>query len=191
MDTLRTQLLAWGLPGLFVIAIIDSAGAPLPGGVDAIVLFLSWRQPSMFALIALSAALGSTIGCWLLYRVGLGGGAAALRRVDPERREWVAGKVRRNGTLAMLAAMLGPPPFPTKLFVLMAGVVHMPWQRFVTVVFLARLGRYLAEAYLAVRLGGRAADAIREHSPLLALLLVGLVAGALLIRRFSLARQAA
>ncbi len=43
-------------------------------------------------------------------------------------------------------AMLGPPPLPTKVFVLVAGVVRMDWRRFVATVFVGRLIRFLGRS---------------------------------------------
>ncbi|MDP6580152.1 MAG: VTT domain-containing protein [Vicinamibacterales bacterium] len=176
MDGFRDSLLALGLPGLFLIALLDSAGVPLPGGVDIVLMLLSWQQPSLFVVVALTAALGSTIGCLALYRVGRTGGEMAVRRLDPERRRWVTNKVRENDILAMLVAVLAPPPFPTKVFVLVAGFVGMPWPRFAATVFAGRLLRFTGEAYLAVRLGDAAFDTLQRYYPLIgAGLAVGVV----------------
>lgn len=176
MDSIKEQLLAFGLPGLFVIAFLDSAGVPLPGGVDLVVMLLSWQSPSLFVLVALVASIGSAAGCWVLYRLARVGGDAMLARFPKEKQEWVTEKVRRNDILAVSVAMLGPPPFPTKLFILVAGVVRMDWRRFVAAVFFGRLVRYLGEAYLAVRLGDQAMATLQQHYPTIALALaVGVV----------------
>ncbi|MDE0829895.1 MAG: VTT domain-containing protein [Vicinamibacterales bacterium] len=165
MDGLRDTLLALGLPGLFLIALLDSAGVPLPGGVDIVLLLLAWQQPSRAFLIALVAAVGSTLGCLVLYRVGLKGGEVAMRRLDPSKREWVPAKIRENDVLAMLVAVLAPPPLPTKVFMLVAGCVRMPWPRFALAVFGGRLVRFGGEAYLAVRLGDQALATLQSHYP--------------------------
>lgn len=165
MDGLRDTLLALGLPGLFLIALLDSAGVPLPGGVDIVLLLLAWQQPSLAFVIAFVAAVGSTLGCLVLYRVGLQGGEVAMRRLDPAKREWVTAKVRENDVLAMLVAVLAPPPLPTKVFMLVAGCVRMPWPRFAMAVFGGRLIRYGGEAYLAVRLGDQALATLQSHYP--------------------------
>ncbi len=176
MDGLRDSLLALGLPGLFLIALLDSAGVPLPGGVDIVLMLLSWQQPSLFLAVALTAAIGSAIGCLVLYRVGRTGGEMAVRRLDPERRRWVTNKVRENDILAMLVAVLAPPPFPTKVFVLVAGFVGMPWPRFAATVFAGRVLRFTGEAYLAVRLGDAAFETLQRCYPLIgAGLAVGVV----------------
>jgi membrane protein YqaA with SNARE-associated domain len=177
MDGLRDTLLALGLPGLFLIALLDSAGVPLPGGVDIVLMLLAWQQPSRFLLIALVAAFGSTLGCLVLYRLGLTGGDVAMRRLDPAKREWVTAKVRENDVLAMLVAVLAPPPLPTKIFMLVAGFVRMPRSRFVLVVFGGRMIRYGGEAYLAVRLGDQALATLQSHYPTIgSVLAVGVVA---------------
>ena len=176
MDAFRDSLLALGVPGLFLIALLDSAGVPLPGGVDIVLMLLSWQHPSLFVVVALVAVVGSTIGCLALYRVGRTGGEAAVRRLDPEKRRWVTQKVRENDILAMLVAVLAPPPFPTKVFILIAGFVRMPWPRFAMTVFAGRMIRFCGEAYLAVRLGDQALETLQRYYPLIgAGLAVGVV----------------
>lgn len=169
---------------MFLISFLDSAGVPLPGGVDLVVMLLSWQRPSLFFAIAVIAALGSAAGCLVLYRIARTGGDAMMSRFPAETQEWVKEKVRRNDVLAVTVAMLGPPPFPTKLFILVAGVVRMDWLRFVAAVFVGRMVRFLGEAYLAVQLGDRAADALKEHYPEIAAALALAVALYLLLRRF-------
>jgi membrane protein YqaA with SNARE-associated domain len=171
MDSIKTKLLAFGLPGLFLIAFLDSAGVPLPGGVDLVVMLLSWQRPELFVAIAALAALGSTLGCLLLYRIARFGGEAMMARFPQDKQDWVKEKVRENDILAMVVAALGPPPFPTKPFVLVAGIVRMDWRRFAGAIFGARLVRFLGEAYLAVRVGDRAAETLRDHYPAIGLAL--------------------
>lgn len=191
MDSFRDTLLALGWPGLVAIAILDSSGVPLPGGVDLVVILLSAQQPALFPVAALLAAGGSAIGCWVLYRVGRKGESAVLARVSPKTRERVRGTVRRNEVLAVSAAMLGPPPFPTKVFVLMAGVVGMDAKRFVAAVFAGRLVRYGAEGWLAARFGDRAGQLLEDHAATIGLVLVATVLAVLLARRLAVRRDAA
>lgn len=191
MESLKESLLAFGLPGLFLIAFLDSAGVPLPGGVDLVIMLLSWQRPSLFIVVALVAAVGSTIGCWVLFRIARVGGDAMLARFPKEKQEWVTEKVRRNDILAVSVAMLGPPPFPTKLFILVAGGVRMDWRRFVASVFFGRFIRYLGEAYLAVRLGDHAMETLQQHYPTIALALVAGVILFLVGRRLTRPRAPA
>ena len=184
LEAIKNHLLTLGIPGLFLVSFLDSAGVPLPGGVDLVVMLLSWQRPSLFFLIALVAALGSTVGCFVLYRIARTGGDAMMSRFPADKQEWVKEKVRRNDTLAVLVAMLGPPPFPTKLFILVAGVVRMDWRRFLGAVFVGRLIRFLGEAYLAVKLGDRAAETLKDYYPAIAVTLAAAVVLFLLFRRF-------
>jgi len=155
LETLKTKLLTLGIPGLFLISFLDSAGVPLPGGADLVVMLLSWQRPAHLFLIAVVAALGSVLGSLVLYHIARTKGDAMMSRFPKDKQDWVKEQFRRNDILALLVAMLGPPPLPTKLFVLVAGVVRMDWRRFVAAVFAGRLIRFLGEAYLAVKLGAR------------------------------------
>ena len=191
MESFKNYLLAFGIPGLVVISFLDSAGIPLPGGVDLVLMLLSWRHPEYFALVALAAAFGSAAGCFVLYRIARAGGDAMMSRFSREKQEWVKGVVQRNEVLSVMVAMLGPPPFPTKLFILVAGMVQMNWRRFLAAVFVGRLVRFLGEAYLAVKLGDRAAETLKEHYPTIAVALVFGVVVVLLLRRVARRRATA
>jgi membrane protein YqaA with SNARE-associated domain len=185
MESVKNYLLAFGIPGLFLVAFLDSAGIPLPGGVDLVVMLLSWQRPELFVVVALVAAAGSLAGCLVLYRIARTGGDAMMARFSREKQEWVKDKVRRNDVLAIVVAMLGPPPFPTKLFILVAGAVQMDWRRFAVAVFAGRFVRFLGEAFLAVRVGDRAADVLKEYYPAIGILLVFSVVAFLVVRRVS------
>jgi membrane protein DedA with SNARE-associated domain len=191
MKTLSELLLAWGLPGLCLIALLDSAGAAMPGGPDAVVMLLSWRRPSLALAVVLVAALGSTGGNWILYQVGRRGGDLALERFDPSRRTRVADKLRRNDILTIAIAMLVPPPLPTKVFVLMAGAFEMRMRRFLLAVFGGRLVRYSVEACLGMRFGDDAAATVARHRGTVALVLAAVVVGLLIVRKLESRRRAA
>jgi membrane protein YqaA with SNARE-associated domain len=184
LETLESKLLTLGIPGLFLISFLDSAGVPLPGGADLVVMLLAWQRPGHLFLIAVVAALGSVLGSLVLYRIARTKGDALMSHFPKDMQDGVKEKFRRNDILALMVAMLGPPPFPTKLFVLVAGVVRMDWRRFVAAALAGRLIRFLGEAYLAVQLGDRAAETLKDHYPSI---VGGLAAAAVLyvlLRRF-------
>ena len=184
LETLKNKLLTLGIPGLFLISFLDSAGVPLPGGADLVVMLLSWQRPAHLFLIAVVAALGSVLGSLVLYYIARTKGDAMMSRFPKDKQDRVKEKFRRNDILALLVAMLGPPPLPTKLFVLVAGVVRMDWRRFVAAVFAGRLIRFLGEAYIAVKLGDRAVETLKEHYPSIAGALAAAVVLYFLLRRF-------
>lgn len=191
MKTLSSLLLTWGIPGLCLIAFIDSAGVAIPCGPDAVVMLLSWQRPSLAFAVVLTAAIGSAGGTWLLYHVGRKGGEVALARFDPGKRVWVAEKLRRNDVLAVSTAMVFPPPLPTKIFVLMAGAFGMPMRRFMPAVLGGRLVRYSVEAYLGMRFGHEAAEILTSHYGAIALVLVAAVVCFLIARHLWSRRRAA
>jgi len=175
---LNQYLLLMGIPGLLAISFIDSAAVPLAGGPDAVILLLSWQRPSMVLLIALAATVGSTLGCMVLYGIGRKGGEKALSRFSPGKREWVERKMREYGIWIIIASVIAPPPFPTKLVILAAGVLRTGKVRFISGVFIGRLLRYSALSYLGAAFGNEAARIIKENYPALSL---ALVAGLLLV----------
>jgi membrane protein DedA with SNARE-associated domain len=183
MESLKEFLLALGIPGVVLIAALDSAGIPLPGGPDAVVMLISWQRPALMPLVALAASLGSAAGCYFLYLVGRKGGDYALRSFSEEKRERVKDKLRRHDWLAVFVSVIGPPPFPTKIVILAAGAIRMSWKRFILAVFFGRMLRFLAEGYLGARYGDQAAAVVREHHLTILVVLVVAVALALGIRR--------
>ncbi len=182
---IKNFLLTWGLPGLFFIALLDSAGVPMVGGPDAVVMLLSWQRPALVPLIALAAALGSTVGCWALYRVGRTGGELALARFAPDMQDRVRRRFERNDLLAVFVAVIAPPPSPTKLFILAAGVVGMRLRRFLVGVFVGRVLRYSLGAFLGARYGDQAAAILRDHYPTIAIALILVVLVVFFVRRWS------
>jgi membrane protein YqaA with SNARE-associated domain len=183
LDRLSRYLLLLGIPGLFAIALLDSAAIPMVGGPDGIVILLAWRNPAQMLWIALSAATGSTAGCWILYRIARLGGEAALARTRPKLQAWVKQRVERNGFGAVFLAVIAPPPFPTKPVILAAGMFRIPLISFLMAAFWGRLLRYLVMAYLGSRFGDHAAQIIRSHFLIVLLVLAGIVLLVLLLRR--------
>jgi membrane protein YqaA with SNARE-associated domain len=188
MESLKNFLIALGIPGVTVIAALDSAGIPMPGGPDAVVMLVSWQHPSATLFVALGAALGSVFGCCFLFLVGKKGGEVALSRFSEAKRKKVKTWLRKHAVLTILVAVMAPPPFPTKIFVLGAGAIRMSLKRFVTAVFAGRILRYLGEGYLSARFGDQAAAILKSYYPLiLALLLIG--AAAILVARHWLSQN--
>jgi membrane protein YqaA with SNARE-associated domain len=183
LQRLSQYLIVLGIPGLFFIVLLDSVAIPMPGGPDALVILLCWQRPALFLLIALVAALGSCIGCLILYKIGYAGGTLAMSRISSERQEWVKRKIRDHSFLAVFLAVLAPPPFPTKAVVLAAGVLRIPIISFGSAVFIGRLVRYSAVGYLAARFGNQTARVISSHYPAILLVLAAIVVLFLLSRR--------
>jgi membrane protein YqaA with SNARE-associated domain len=175
LERLNKYLLLWGIPGLLAIAFFDSAAVPMMGGPDLVVLLLAWQRPMQSLLIVLAAAIGSTLGCLVLYRVGRAGGELALSRFSPERRAWAKEKLDRNVFMAVAAGVAAPPPFPTKFVILAAGAFRVRQVSFANGVLVGRLVRYSVLAYLGARYGDQAANVFKGQSPYLWLALLAAV----------------
>jgi membrane protein YqaA with SNARE-associated domain len=153
-------LLVLGIPGLFILALVDSAAIPIAGGPDAIVLLLAWQRPDHIWLIVASAVAGSTLGCLVLYRIGRAGGELALARFSQARQAWIREKLHSHAFWTILISELIPPPFPTKPVILAAGVFQMPVDRFSIGILIGRSIRYLTGAYLGAHFGQQASSII-------------------------------
>ncbi len=175
LDRLNQYLVVMGIPGLLAISFLDSAAVPLAGGPDAVVLLLAWQRPPLTALIAAAAAIGSTFGCLMLYGIGQKSGEKALSRFGESKRKWVQDKMDRHGIWAIIGAVMAPPPFPTKLVILAAGVLQTGKIPFSIAVFAGRIVRYAIVGYLGAHLGNQAARVLKSNYPLISLALIGLL----------------
>jgi len=163
LQNLLEWLKAFGPLGLFGISLVDSAGVPLPGGPDAVMIWLSANNPTMMPLYALAATAGSALGCTLLYLIARRAGAAALGRVTPSKRDRIENLLGRYDMIAVMVPAVLPPPFPFKPFVLCAGVFKLKTWRFITGIFIGRSVRFLIEGWLAIRFGEDASRIITRH----------------------------
>ena len=188
LENLLEWLKALGPLGLFGISLIDSAGIPLPGGPDLVMILLSANKPALMPVYALAATAGSAIGCTLLYLVARRAGIAALKRISPAKRDRIENALGRYDLIAVMVPAILPPPFPFKPFVLGAGVFRLTTWRFITAVFIGRAVRFLIEGWLAIEFGEDAAVIIKQNGWVV-LAAVALGAACFFIVRFLRARQ--
>ena len=163
-ETIKSTLLGIGAPGIFLIAVLDSSLLTLPEINDIIIVSQVIDRPSKVFYLPLLTAIGSVIGCLLLYGVAWKGGDAFLRNrfsAGPVRR--VEQFYARFGMLALIIPALCPPPTPFKIFVATAGALRFPKSKFIVAVLFARTFRYLVEGILAVLYGRAVLVFIQEH----------------------------
>jgi membrane protein YqaA with SNARE-associated domain len=123
------------------------------------------------------------LGCLVLYGIGRKGGEKALARFNPERAARIEQRMRQYGVWPIFASVMAPPPFPTKLVILAAGVLRIGKIRFIASVFAGRFVRYLLVSYLAALFGDRAALVLKAHYPTISLILIGGIFMVFLIRK--------
>src|SRR5271168_2149651 len=180
---------ALGAPGLFLISFLDSSVLTFPVINDLLLIDLSIQHPGRMPLYAAMAAVGSVLGCVLLYFIARAGGEAFFKKKAGARGETIRHWVERNGFGGMLVAALLPPPTPFKIFVFAAGAFEAPIVGFASAITLARLFRYFGVGYLAVRYGENALPYIKEHWLLVTLLGIALVLVSYLLSRVILKQQ--
>jgi membrane protein YqaA with SNARE-associated domain len=163
-----------GAFGVFAVAALDATFVPMPGGVDAITLFLSHQTPAHWALYAAAATFGSVVGCVVLYRISRRAGRRALARFPERKQQRVRELIERYDVLAVVVASLLPPPFPLKLFVVSAGVFRFPLLRFTAAIAVGRAFRFATEGYLAAHYGDRAKEIFAHYYPYAALAVAAL-----------------
>lgn len=147
-------MIAFGPPGVFLLAILDSLGVPLPGAMDFVVVSMAWNAPRLAWLTALLAVLGSMGGNLSLFYLCRYGGRRFVKTPEPGDPQKFRRWFHRYGLVTVfIPALLPIPPLPLKVFVVSAGVLHTPWRRFFLVVLAARIMRYGGEAYLGAKLG--------------------------------------
>ena len=180
-----------GAPGLLLISFLDSSVLTFPVINDLLRVQLSIGRPARMPLYALMAALGSVLGCVLLYFIARKGGEALFRKRAGGRADVIRRWVEKNGFGGMLMAALLPPPTPFKFFVLAAGVFEVPLASFALAISLARLIRYFGVGYLSVKYGNDALPMIARHKLVVLILLIAFVALSYLASRWILREQTA
>ncbi len=180
---------AMGPPGLFLVALGDSAFVPLPQGVDALIIAQSIAAPSTAYFGAALAVLGSLIGSLVLYTMAQRVGRRMLeKKVRAGGIERMRRQIEKYDALVLLFPTMVPLPLPMKLFVIGAGVFQMNLARFMAVIVLARSLRYFGEAFVALRYGEQTTTFFKEHVLLGAVVVVGLFVVFYGVQRWSTGR---
>lgn len=165
-------------PSMVIIGALDSSLLSLPEINDYLVVMRCTKDPKAAFYFPLFAAVGSVMGCMLLYTILRRGGQAVLRRrFRSDHIERVERAYARFGFLALAVPALLPPPVPFKIFVATAGALEYPRWRFIMTVMIARSLRYYIEGTLAVFYGERVLQFLKENG----VTILGIVAAVCLV----------
>lgn len=170
MDRLEALVEAWGVPAVLLIAALDSAGVPLPAGVDALLVAVAAVSPPQAFAAALLATAGSVAGNLVLFLAARKGGQAWLeRRTASGRARRFRDWFRQYGLITVFVPALVPVvPLPMKVFVISAGALGVRIRSFLLVVLAARIPRYAAMAWLGAMLGTSTTAWLQARLPHLA-----------------------
>jgi len=165
-------------PAMILIGALDSSLLSLPEVNDYLVVARCYTHPRAVFFFPLFAAIGSVLGCLLLYTILRRGGQAVLhRRFRVEHVQRVEQAYARFGILALAVPALMPPPMPFKIFVATAGALQFPRRRFLLTIFVARSLRYYTEGTLAVFYGERVVRFLKDNG----IIIISVVTGICLI----------
>jgi membrane protein YqaA with SNARE-associated domain len=179
-------------PAMILIGALDSSLLSLPEVNDYLVVARCYTHPRAVFFFPMFAAIGSVLGCLLLYTILSRGGRAVLhRRFRLDHVLRVERAYARFGILALVVPALLPPPMPFKIFVATAGALQFPRRRFLLTIFLARLLRYYVEGALAVFYGERVLRFFKDNGVLIISIVTGLFVVALAIYLLSARGRAA
>ena len=168
-------------PAMIVIGALDSSLLSLPEINDYLVVGRCYKDHTAAFYFPLFAAMGSVIGCNLLYTIIRRGGQAVLRkRFNLQSIKRVERAYERFGFLAIGIPAIMPPPLPFKIFVATAGALEYPRWKFLLTVMIARSLRYYIEGILAVYYGRRVLLFMKDNGLVIVsivgtLVLIGLI----------------
>lgn len=131
-------------PMMILVAVADSSLLSLPEVNDIITVMRVAHNPSEVFYFPLLPAIGSVIGCLILYRIARQGRNFITKRFQPKHLEQVERLYHRWGGLALAIPAILPPPLPFKIFVATAGALGYPLKRFIVTIMVARMIRYYA-----------------------------------------------
>ena len=154
----------YAAPAMIIIGAVDSSLISLPEINDYLVVARCYADPKSVIYFPLFAALGSVLGCTLLYTIVRKGGDKFLKkRFNPAHVARIESAYARYGILALAIPALMPPPMPFKIFVATAGALAYPRVRFMVTIFIARAIRYYIEGALAIKYGEHVFRFMRRH----------------------------
>ena len=143
-----------GGPGLVALGLVDNSVIPLPGGMDAATILLAAAQREPWWYYAMMATVGSLIGGYFTYRLGVKGGEeTATQEVFQAARRSGARIFRRFGFWSIAGNAVIPPPMPIVPILVAAGALQYPRNKFLCALALGRSARYLLLAYLGISTG--------------------------------------
>lgn len=144
-------LVSHGFPALFLLSLLASTLIPLGSEWLLAVLLLKGFDP--LSVVAVATA-GNTLGALTTYAIGLWGGPFLTRRllrIDDAARQRAERFYARFGSWSLLLSWL---PIIGDPLCLAGGILRIDFRRFLLLVTLGKLARYVAVA-ATVLAGGK------------------------------------
>jgi membrane protein YqaA with SNARE-associated domain len=170
----------YAAPMMILVGAADSSLLSLPEVNDLITVTRIANNPVEVFYFPLFPAIGSVVGCLILYSLVRRGRDFVTRRFNPKQLEWAENLYRRYGFLALAIPALLPPPLPFKIFVVAAGALGYPRNRFMITIMIARTVRYYFWGVAAFFMRARVLQGLDWLKVNLAEILTGVVSAAAL-----------
>ena len=147
-------LLRLGYFGPVLMGILDSSFLFLPFGNDLLVVTLVARHQQGWPWYVLMAAIGSTIGVFVLALVAHKLGEQGIQKMAGEKRFAKLHKmIDAHGSKAVFLACIAPPPFPFTMVIAAAAALDFSRLRICAVNFFTRGIRFAVLSLLAIKYG--------------------------------------
>ena len=133
---------------------LDSSFLFLPFGNDLLVVTLVARNHHGLPWYVIAAALGSTLGVFLLAFVAGKLGEEGIKKMAGLKRfDRLSRMIKKHGAVAVVLACIAPPPFPFTMVIASAAALKYSRLRIAVINFFARAARFLVLGLLAIRYG--------------------------------------
>jgi membrane protein YqaA with SNARE-associated domain len=152
-----------GVLGLFSLTILDSSPIPTFGGPDILLAILVATRRDPWYAYAAVAAVGSTIGAYITFRLARKAGDAYLEsRFGHAKVSAFLAVFKKWGTGTLVASTAIPFPFPTSLVFAAAGASEYHLGKYLAIVAVSRSARYAVIAVLTDLYGRRLVRVFRH-----------------------------
>lgn len=152
IDLSRELLVSLGMPGLFVVAVIEFFFFPIPPML--VLIPLAVARPELAPVYALVATVGSVSAGVIGFYVGRKGGRPVLRsRFADDRVARVEAYFQRSGFVTIAIGAFAPIPEGYELLSVASGAFGFDRRSYVLASLVGRGGKYFLIATLVVVLG--------------------------------------
>jgi membrane protein YqaA with SNARE-associated domain len=139
----------FGPLAFFAVGLVDQSIIPLPGSMDALLIFFVASKPDLWWYYVLMATAGSTVGAYVTYRISMKEGKEALeKRIGKKRADKAYHIFDRWGFWSVFIGTILPPPFPIVPFIASAGVMQYPRHLFLLSYSSGRMVRFTIVAWI-------------------------------------------
>ena len=197
LEKVREKIRAWAIAHaqkpyatfwLSAMSFAEASFFPLPPDIMLIAMLLSGRAGQWFRL-AFITSLFSVLGGLFGYAIGyfffdaFGGAIISFYGLEEQFAQM---KEVFSGAAFLTIFAAAFTPIPYKVFTIAAGLFNVPLGVFLAASVLGRGIRFFAVAYMLKLFGRQVADVLYRRFNLISLLVVGVLALAILIRKFLL-----